>query len=293
MGDVLIVAFDGLDYDLIREYSCDTIMQEEFGLIDNHTDVVHRMTSELYISFITGRPTEEHGNVGLGETEEPWKRKVRDALELTGRAGQIPGYTRVLKAIKELLDINDEKYSRKHLDVDTWFDEVLDSTALFVPGYNPSVFWKYACGLEPLRNGGTNEESYELVDRDSEYRKRRLMQELEKDDPPSLLMCHFQKPDTVQHLYAPDGNINDEEKMRETYQQMDTVAGEIIEAADGKYDTIIFMSDHGLPEISQHNRKAFYSCNHELFGDEEPRIIGFHDPVLERIGDQETGGLDI
>ena len=49
------------------------------------------------------------------------------------------------------------------------------------------------------------------------------------------------------------------------------------------------MSDHGLPTPHQHNEKAFYSCNRELFGDTTPLITDFHDRILDIVGEDEVG----
>lgn len=80
------------------------------------------------------------------------------------------------------------------------------------------------------------------------------------------------------------------EKVKETYHEMDELAGEIIERAEENgFDTIIFMSDHGLPTVEEggHNENAFYSCNHELFGDKTPHITDFHDRILQLTGDED------
>jgi hypothetical protein len=51
----LIIAFDGLDYELIQEFGLETIPQREFGKIDNTTGITSIVTYELFASFITGK----------------------------------------------------------------------------------------------------------------------------------------------------------------------------------------------------------------------------------------------
>lgn len=67
------------------------------------------------------------------------------------------------------------------------------------------------------------------------------------------------------------------------YKEIDELAEEIRERAEAKgYDKVIFMSDHGLPSQTAHNRNAFYSCNEKLYGEnskEKPKITDFYDKI--------------
>jgi|APHM01.1.fsa_nt_gi hypothetical protein len=60
------------------------------------------------------------------------------------------------------------------------------------------------------------------------------------------------------------------DEVEETYREMDKMAAEIKQKAKEEgFDTIIFMSYHGLPDVEngEHNKRAFYSVNHVRFGD--------------------------
>lgn len=87
------------------------------------------------------------------------------------------------------------------------------------------------------------------------------------------------------------------EKVEETYHEADRFAGEILEKAEENgFETVIFMSDHGLPDVEEggHNENAFYSCNHELFGEETPHITDFHDKILELTSQEDDlEGIDL
>jgi hypothetical protein len=68
---------------------------------------------------------------------------------------------------------------------------------------------------------------------------------------------------------------------------MDEMAAEIQQKAEEEgFDTVLFISDHGLPDVENggHNENAFYSCNRELFGDKTPHVTDFHDKILELAG---------
>jgi hypothetical protein len=99
-------------------------------------------------------------------------------------------------------------------------------------------------------------------------------------------LIHFHRPDVHQHFYG-DMSIDsfDKGKLEQLYRETDELAARIIGYFSDDYDTITFMSDHGLPTQEEHNENAFYSCNKELFGSETPHITDFHDVILEKIGD--------
>lgn len=60
-----MVALDGLDYELIKEFGLGNIKQDEFSKMDKQTGMNSVKTSELFASFITGKTNESHGVKGL------------------------------------------------------------------------------------------------------------------------------------------------------------------------------------------------------------------------------------
>ncbi|MFB6199569.1 MAG: alkaline phosphatase family protein, partial [Candidatus Nanohaloarchaea archaeon] len=134
--------------------------------------------------------------------------------------------------------------------------------------------------------------SQEIVDwwrtREFRYRKNELMRELESEiiGARPLLMAHFHFVDIYQHHFG-DKNLGnfDKDKLRKIYLEMDELAGEVKEKAEEQgYDHIIFMSDHGLPTETEHNKNAFYSSNKPLF-DEKPKIYDFYDKIKNEIAE--------
>jgi hypothetical protein len=296
MGNVLVVAFDGLDEELIEKFNLEEIKQSEIGTIDNKTGMNEIMTSELFTSFITGHTSEVHGISGLKLPNSYAKKKLIDKISSPVLTDKFPGYYRLQKAVSEILDYKTYKPDSSDYDEDTLFEKIIDSKALFVPGYNPSWFWRINADLEPLREGATIDETAQHYEREFEFRKKKLFEELENEY--NFLMCHFHKIDTMQHLYGGQKGKYNEERLRGYYEEIDDFAGEIKQKAD--YDTIIFMSDHGIPDLetNQHNENAFYSCNHELFGDKTPHITDFHNKILDLVSDKnqinnELSGIDI
>lgn len=293
--NVLVVALDGLDKELIDEFELDNIKQKEYGLIDNQTGIKHTKTSELFASFITGLDTEYHGLEGLGKYPGSWKGSLLDFSDIGYFKRNLPGYYRFRTALKGILDIDGKKrYTKEDLKSDTLFERIDNSRAMFVPSYNPDLLWEgggmsIAGGLGYSRHKMSefwDERSYEV-------RKEKFFHELENDiiSPRDFLMVHFHRPDIYHHMYGDTGSGKldfDEDKLRKIYNETDELAAEIREKAlDKGYDYVVFMSDHGLPTVKTHNDQAFYSCNKELFGEKMPKITDFHDKILELTGNED------
>ena len=285
--DILVIAFDGLDYDLIEEFDLTEIKQQEFGRLDN-TATGAIKTSELFASFITGKIST--GVSGLKKYQNPKRgqyiRKFPDYL-----SENIRGFSTLKQILIDVVKPGERvHYSKEDLKDDTLFEKVSSSRAMFVPSYNPSPFWQIGGLYRALSLDIPVEENVELWrTREFRHRKEELFRELESDilESRPLLMCHFHWPDFYQHMYGDKavGGFFDKEKLRTMYKEVDELSKEIkLKAENQGYDYVIFMSDHGLPTEKEHNENAFYSCNKELFGDETPHITDFHDKILELTG---------
>lgn len=280
----LIVAFDGLDYELIKEFGLESIRQEEFGKIDNTTGMKKRMTSELFASFITGENYEVHGAEGLQYYKGPGK-PILEFIEKYKLHEKIRGFHRLKMGIEAITGTRRVRYSKDDLKVETIFDKISDSRAMFVPGYNPDPLWKAHCESKLIEEGYSEEKILQTLDeRIQKFREEKLFDELESDiiGARNLLMVHFHHPDTLQdfHKEEPVKGVYRNKLLRE-YKEIDQLAGKIKEKAlEQGYERVIFMSDHGRPEGSQHNQNAFYSCNKELFGKETPKITEFATSIL-------------
>lgn len=283
----IIIAFDGLDKELIEEFDLKNIQQKEFGKIDNQTGMSRIKTSELFASFVTGENYEVHGCKGI----QTWNNEALATLEefIDGLLvfDKFRGLREAVYTSINSIDLFKKKYTKQELKCDTFFEDFEDARAMFVPGYNPSPFWQVDDFGELFKYGyRPNEVAEYWDDREYETRKRKLFEELGSDILParSLLMCHFHKPDLHQHMYG-EKTIDrfDKPRLKEMYEEMDELAGEIKQKALEKgYERVIFMSDHGLPTETAHNLNAFYSCNIELFGEETPKITEFRERIVEK-----------
>lgn len=278
---VLVIAFDGLDKDLIEQFELEDIKLDEYGGIDNNTEMTKRKTSELFASFITGENHVEHGIKGLNKWDQP-RGKIIDYTLPKYLLQNVRGFHKIKKVLEEVLNTHQRFFDRRDITSETLFDKIDNSKALDIPSYNPSPFWVNNTQIR-LSESSLKKENLEYFwdEWEFERRKRNLFRPINTYF--DLTMAHFHRPDIHQHRYG-DKDINyDERRLRELYKETDKLAKKIIDFFEDEYDTIIFMSDHGLPTETQHNENAFYSCNKELFGDKTPKITDFHDKILNLI----------
>jgi hypothetical protein len=266
MKPTLVVAFDGLDYELIKEFDCENIKQQSFGHIDNSTDTKSIKTSELFANLITGKNYEQHGIEGLSVWTNP---RIGKLEKLISRLPYSNKTSELRQAVYESLGFLSAKKMRPDktfLEEETVFEKIDNSRAMFVPTYNPSEYWQMGLDMTPLEYGFSAQKSLEIWDtREHQHRKKELFHELESEILPArdLLMCHFHRPDIHQHIYGdPDTSSFNKDRLRKLYQETDELAAEIKEKAESAgYEEIVFMSDHGLPEGEQHNTNAFWSSS--------------------------------
>lgn len=282
MGDVLVVAFDGLDRERIERYGVEAVMQDEFGEIDNSTGIQSIKTAELFASFITGETYEEHGVVGLKKEDRGGEQLFDRLLHAVPQGLKDRLNTDATQRLLERARPPSTFYRREDIQAETLFETVPGARDVNVPVYSRNTYLhrKYT-GFE-LGFGRA------VVRRDleAEHAQRRKETFEAVEHGGTFVMAHFFYPDVCQHLY-PD----DEEEIKAMYHRMDELAGDIRQRAD-QFDTVIFMSDHGLPTKDAHNENAFYSCNHDLF-DGTPHITDFHDRILELVGRDDVAGIDV
>lgn len=279
MPNVLLVAFDGMDSELMHQYSCDNLLEmREFGNINNNEGIFRIWTTELFVSLITGLNYEHHGVKGLGR----WDNEKIDVLEnYLENYSFFRNFNGARKKIWSFLGFEEIGYDKNSYAQDTLFEKIPDSVSIDVPGYDVL-----------LNKGGSKiathgiEGAVEHQNWIHEKKKEDLFDAIE--DEHNFVMAHFHKVDHFHHWFW---EVGKEEPVKEVYEEFDNFAQEIMERAEGKYEYIIFMSDHGLPTNHQHNENAFYSCNKPLF-ESTPLITDFHDRILELVGEQDSEGVE-
>ncbi|MFB6145527.1 MAG: alkaline phosphatase family protein [Candidatus Nanohaloarchaea archaeon] len=274
-SNVLVVAFDGLDFSRIQSLDLNRIRQFEFGKIDNQTRISKTVTPELFASFLTGSTHKRHGVTGFRRSNNRRFFKLRKTFY--GLTGRKSGLGKLHSILEIFLDMYHRPYDRRDYNTPTLFDEIENSKSLNVPGYDRVMFLGFA---EYYKKFG-REQTLRYFEQERQKREEELFEELGKPAY-NFLMAHFHKPDAYQDLFYKYSDDEEREKvLNKVYADMEDLASRIKKKAEGKYDTIIFMSDHGMPTEKAHNENAFYSCNHKLFPDSTPHITDFHDKILE------------
>jgi hypothetical protein len=280
---VLVLWFDGLDYELIQEFDLEHVTQDEFGTLDNDTGICKRKTIELGASLVTGETHDTHGVKKMKKWSNPSVEKFENKMKklpLEHRFRDLRrGFYRGIQRFDTVLRC----YNHSDYEQSTLFDQIDNSQAFYVPGYNTGAFFsKMTAGSELQDYDVENTPRWKYWDRYVHFARHRTL--FNKVNPYlDLCMFQFHRPDIHQHHYGTPGIHYDKQKLRKLYKETDELAGDIIERFEDSYDTIIFLSDHGLPEGDQHNKNAFYSCNKKLFGKEQPHITDFHDKILREI----------
>jgi hypothetical protein len=284
MSDVLVVAFDGMDKELIEEFELENVRQEEFGFIDNYSDTFSIKTTELFATFITGENYDKTGIKGISPHLFTFRNQFLDLVIPEILPRKIPGFFRLRTSLQTLLGLDTMYYDREDIECETLFDEIDNSKAWFVPPYDWSIFQVTGAKGQAYRYGFHTEQVEEYWrTREFEYRKKCLFKGINKFYDFSMVHIHF--IDAYQHMIDVGDSI-DRGDLEDVYKEFDELAGEVLSEYKDEFEYIIFMSDHGLPTEKSHNKNAFYSCNKDLF-DKEPKISDFHDKILDVVKEDE------
>jgi anaerobic selenocysteine-containing dehydrogenase len=282
---VLIVTFDGLDRELVTRFNATNVTEmEEFDTYDNSTGMTTIITNELWASFITGETWREHGIVSKNRPKSDLLFEV-EKLNRFWWWRKFQGIRHRVYGWIPFLNSENRKYDKRDLKTDSIFEEVPNSKAIDVRSYNIGYNYNLMKPLDFDIMLGLDE-----LERFTEWKKQELFESLEKDY--DLVMAHFHKPDHIHHWFWELGNMD---RVEQTYHEMDRMAAEIKGKADKEgFDTVLFISDHGLPDVENggHNENPFYSCNRELFADGTPHITDFHDKVLE-LTNSDVSNIDV
>jgi len=263
----LILAYDGLDHDLVEELSLQNILQREHGRVDVPIvgGIDDPSTPIVWTSFITGEPPEVHGV----DMPQMWDNRLDGIRSFVRRHGGIHGVLkrfRVGYRVREAIDVKLSFPSRKDIKVDTFFDVIKPSVALGVPVYNKNLEEIYPIG-DVLR-----------VRQDPDYlpmfeeRVRSIFaDEVERlfdafEEEWRLLMTHFHITDLFGHAFWGT------EKLVTLYEEMDLLTKRVKEKIRDD-DLVLIVSDHGMSKLG-HTKKGFYSFNVRL-GLDEPDIKDF------------------
>ncbi|HEY0943765.1 MAG TPA: alkaline phosphatase family protein [Opitutaceae bacterium] len=286
--NVLVVIFGGLDHEFLARWDCPNLRQAEWGkvVVDelwNDRDVATQITAQL----ITGKTWRENGvndrkknfytyhNRRIRWLEEKVFRNMRRGAARRRRFYQAFGW----------LSIVSREFLKADLTCPTLFDRIPNSKAVYVPAYNPEPSWALDRNiLDPRRYPDLGVEgALDLREKNFSWRRRKFMEALTQDPPCNLLMGQFQYIDSTQHLYLSYVEPPRMDEVEKAYRAMDAFAGEILAAARGRYERILFISDNGAARKKDfrptHHNRPFYSINESLHITKN-NLRDFHEHIL-------------
>lgn len=264
---VLILAYDGLDHDLVERLNLRNIIQREHGRVEVPIvgGIEDPSTPIVWTSLITGEPPDVHGV----DMPQMWGNRLDRLRSFVRRHRGIHGILKRLKMgyrVREAVGAKASFPSREDIKVDTFFEVVEPSIALGVPVYNKNIEEKYPIG-DVLR-----------ARQDPKYRpifEKRIRQIFEEgveslfnalEGEWRLLMIHFHITDLFGHAFWGT------EKLATLYQEMDFLTKRVKDRLRDD-DIVLIVSDHGMGELG-HTKKGFYSLNVKI-GLEAPDIKDF------------------
>ena len=274
---VLILAYDGLDHDLVDTLSLRNILQREHGKVDVPIvgGIDDPSTPIVWTSFITGEPPEVHGV----DMPQMWDNEFDGLRSFVRRHRGIHNILKRFKVghkVREATGSRSSFPSRKNIKVDTFFEVVKPSIALGVPVYNKNLEETYPIGdvmrarqdpeylpvFEERVRGIFDEEVEALFDAiDGEWR---------------LLMVHLHITDLFGHAFWGT------EKVATLYEEMDLLTKRV-KAKLREDDLVLIVSDHGMSKLG-HTKKGFYSFNVKI-GLVDPDIKDFFNIVTGLLAD--------
>ncbi|RLI44512.1 hypothetical protein DRO69_07205 [Candidatus Bathyarchaeota archaeon] len=275
---VCIIAFDGLEYDLVEEFNLEKIKQCECGKIDVS---LFKMlaTPIVWASFITGVPPEEHGLDDLIAWRNPIIQKLR-RLSIRLKLDRIGGKGKIFELLGfkrgEFYDLMVEKF--KNRKTKTLFDVIANSKAFSVPPYQKWISDKTRFLMKEAVENEEKVAAFEEHVWSVFEEKREKCLEIIEDGNWNLFMAHFMFTDLLAHIY-----IGNSAKMFEVYAEAEKFVDDVTKILPEK-TLLLIVSDHGMERLDEgmfgeHSDHGFYSSNVKL-GLVNPKITDFFDLVV-------------
>lgn len=256
---VVIISWDGLEYDLVEKYNCLNLMQEEYGRVDLEPYFESRfggvasrnpLTTEVYAVTLTGILPSK---LAPFNSNPEWVQKLS--------AGYKTAYPTFLN-VEGSFAVDVPTYS----DDKSWIHKLLGQP-LF------KRFWENKISL------GTVETEY--------YRYMKMKAEM----LPLILrfgygmvMLYFKGTDHMGHIFRGERFAENRERM---YRYADYLTGRMIGASRDSF--VLVHSDHGLNERGAHTSYGFWSVNRPL-GRESVQLQEWYKIIGDKYGET-AGGL--
>lgn len=289
----LILAFDGLEYTLVKKFNLQNVMQKECGKVKIpnecyiEVESVHfeepirePYTPLVWSSFLTGKLPSEYGFM-----LRKWDNEILNMLKrLSIKLGldRVKGKGKIL----ELLGFNRYHTVLQDYKISTIFDLTQKSVKINIPIYSEEEKKRWhenrrqfiRLHADPRLDLPTFiKVALQNVFKEFENIKAKTLQGLKTCCDWELFMTYTRLLDTYGELcFTPEG------KLREIYRIVDDFVKDVKSLAGENYFCLI-ISDHGMERMGnsrfgKHSNYGFYSINHR-FGLNVPVITDFHNLI--------------
>jgi len=285
---VLILGIDALEYDLVKEWNLQHLLQKEHGKVQVpiYEAEGEPVTLVVWPCFITGAEPEVMGYSSPILYRQPL-RFILDYLfypiysfikENQEKSKSIDfKQTRIQKIISKLnykaMKAGFSRYPLKHdIKVPTIFDsEQFRSIHLHIPVYDESHTLDKHCNprnnvIAALSDKTVRKEFSASLQQEFDERAQEVFDILQQDDW-DLFMQYFYVLDGIQHVF-----FKNKLKIMDYYMKFNTFVGEVLQKIPDDM-LVLIISDHGQKH-GLHTMYGFYSSNVPLTLD-NPRISEF------------------
>lgn len=277
----VVLAFDGLEYNLVKKFDLMTLKQEEYGKVRIPKTCYRKVKSPqfneahlepytplVWFSFLTGKlPARDTFSY------KKWDNQFLDALQsLTTKVGL--GRIKNKGKLFRLLGFSFRNLEKQDYTVPTIFDLAERSHAINIPIYskdrsfnldeNPDDFDNFKDFVDTVLTNQMRK-FHEL--------KERALRSLEQQDDWDLFMVYFKTLDHYGELCF--GNI---QRLKDAYSKFDRFVAEVNDKVKNSF--VLIISDHGMERLGKtpfgkHSNYAFYSINMQLKL-KKPKITDFY-----------------
>ena len=256
---VFILALDGLEYNLVEKWDLMHLKQVHYGKInmgEQYFGLYEKVpyTPTVWTSFITGKPPSVHGVRELYRYNSNFLEGIRHKPPFVW----IGGLSKILRffGIRKRY-VTKQDWKRR---LNTIFDEVKPSIALFVPAYNPNT--QKDRNLQDAMSTGNLEKIERVINEAHEWRVHKVLNIIKKTSGKwCLFMACFGLADWVGHVWI----VKHIKKVKKAYQKLNMLAYNLKRLVP-ENTIFLIVSDHGMQPSDDgvtgtHSKHAFWSLN--------------------------------
>jgi len=288
---VLIIALDGLEFDIVKRYELRNLRQKVYGKIElNNFKKIS--TPFIWASFITGLPPEKHGVDSMRHWRSPllqYARKLSVKLGLR----RVKGKGRIAEMLGARKTYFTSEYYRKK-KLETIFDLAENPLIINMPTWNaedgygtPKAINELSRRFLTTKNDDLERRLWEEIWDNFNRQHERNLKLIGEHNESDLIAVYYHTLDTIGHLWC-----GVEEKVEEAYMRFDEAVYQLKKAAGNCFALVV--SDHGMKPVGRygiHSEHAFYSMNINITL-EKPRIFDFKPLISLALKAENLEGLE-